>query len=214
VGDLRSRLEADLGDQPPPRGPEGLERVLLPASAVEREHQLAHEPLARRVVDHELSQLPDELRVPAGGQVGLHTRLERDDPLLLEPHDLGLSERFELQFGQGRAAPECERLTQNVRGPLGLSLVQRAAAVLDEARETLGVEILRSHPQAVTRRRRDESIGVSERFAQSRDVDLHRLHRACRCLLAPQRERQPLDMHRLVGMQEQHGQYSARLDAT
>jgi hypothetical protein len=48
--------------------------------------------------------------VPAGGEVGVHSRLDRCQPFLLEPRDLGLRERLERQLGKRRPAPQRQRL--------------------------------------------------------------------------------------------------------
>ena len=45
-------------------------------------------------------------------------------------------------------------------------------------------------------------------------MDLDRLDRAVRRILAPQRERQPLRAHRLIGVQHEYRQQGTRLDAT
>jgi len=45
-------------------------------------------------------------------------------------------------------------------------------------------------------------------------MDLHGLDRAARRVLAPERKRKALSAHRLVGVQQQHREHRARLDAT
>ena len=55
-------------------------------------------------------------------------------------------------------------------------------------------------------------LRVAERLAQPRHVHLHRLHRPRRRVLAPQRHREALRAHRLVGVQQQHRQHRARLE--
>ena len=66
----------------------------------------------------------------------------------------------------GVAAPQRERIAHDLRGMLGVPGFQRAASVLDEAREALGVELVRAHPQAVAGRRRREDLVAAERLAQ------------------------------------------------
>ena len=161
----------------------------------------------------ELPQLADQRDVAPGGQVGLHAQLERLEALLLQPRDLRLREGLELQVGQRRAAPQRQRLAQQRRRLLRPPRSQRALPRLDVARETLRVELARTHAQPVARRRGLHDPRVAERLAQARHVHLHRLGRARRRVLAPQRERQPLRAHRLVGMQQQNGEQRAWLDA-
>jgi hypothetical protein len=56
------------------------------------------------------------------------------------------------------------------------------------------------------------ATAIPERLAQPRDVHLHRPRRAGRRVLTPQRHRQALRAHRLVRVQQQHGQHRARLE--
>ena len=90
---------------------------------------------------------------------------------------------------------------------------ERLAAVGDLAFEALGVELAGTHAQAVAGWRGDQHVGVVERLAQSRDVDLDGLDRAGRHVLAPQRDREALGADRLIGVQRQHRQHRARLGA-
>ena len=71
------RLDPELVDEPCPRGLEGGERLRLAARPVEREHQLAAQPLAQRVLRDERLELGDELGVPTEREVGLDPPLER-----------------------------------------------------------------------------------------------------------------------------------------
>jgi len=95
----------------------------------------------------------------------------------------------------------------------GLAVRKGASAVLEEPFELCGVKLVGANPQAVARRRRLDEPGVTERLAQTPDVDVHGLRRTARSLLAPQRERETLRAHRLIGMQQQHRQHATRLDA-
>ena len=52
----------------------GLERLGLAAAAVQREHQLAAQVLAQRVLSHQRLELADELGVAAEREVGLDAR--------------------------------------------------------------------------------------------------------------------------------------------
>jgi hypothetical protein len=53
------------------RGLVGLERLRLPARAIERQHQLPAQPLAQRLLGDQRLQLADQLAVAAAGQIGL-----------------------------------------------------------------------------------------------------------------------------------------------
>ena len=108
---LLARLEAKLIRELAAGRAVGLEGLRLPAGAIEREHQLGAQALPQRVLRHERLQLADELGMPPGGEIGFDALLERRQPELLEPRDLGLGERLVGQVGERGAAPERERLT-------------------------------------------------------------------------------------------------------
>jgi hypothetical protein len=61
-----SGLDPELLHEQLARSPEELERVGLPAGAVEREHQQLARPLAQRLLPHEALELGDGGRGPAG----------------------------------------------------------------------------------------------------------------------------------------------------
>ena len=90
----------------------GLERVGLAATAIQREHQLAMQPLAPGVLAGELLELADELGMPPGGEVGLDSQLHGLEVLLLQARDLARRERRGGELGQRRPAPQLQRLAQ------------------------------------------------------------------------------------------------------
>ena len=211
LAQLDPRLEAELLDERRPRVPVRLKRVGLAAGAVERQHQPAVQPLAQRMLGYQSLQLRHELRVTPGAQLGLESRLERDQPLLLERCDRALRERRERQVGERRAAPQRERLPQQRARVLGLVRRQGAAPVVDEPPEALGVELVRAHVQAVAGRRRGQRVRIAECLAQARHVNVDGLRRARRRLLAPECDGQRVRAHRLVGMEQQQREQRARL---
>ena len=96
----RARLDPELVDERAPRVLVHLERLGLPARPVEREHQLAAEPLAQRMLRDERLELADELGVAPELELGVDPLLERRQPQLLEPRDLRLRERLEREVGE------------------------------------------------------------------------------------------------------------------
>ena len=211
----RARLDADLVEQPPARVAVGLERLGLAPAAVEREHQLRRRA-ARASGARPTSVLQlGHRRRRAGRPRGRPPRASRAPPAAApragrsRPARTARSARS--ASGGPRHSASASRST--VGRLLGLRRRQRRPRLLDQPLEALGVELVRAHAQAVARRRRDQDLGVAERLAQPRDVHLHRLHRAGRRVLAPERDRQPLGAHRLVRVQQQHGQHRARLPA-
>ena len=65
-----------------------VECLRLPSGAVEREHQLATQLLAERVLLHQALQLTDELGMPAAGQVAVDPLLQTAEMKLLQTGDL------------------------------------------------------------------------------------------------------------------------------
>ena len=127
----------------------GLERLRLATAAVQREHQVLGELLTRRVLRHEVLQLGHDVAVPAGREVGLQPHLHRLQALLLEPRDLGGSERLGREVGERRSAPQRERLAQDVRGLRGFAVRQRLPAARGRAPRSAR---RRARPGLTTRR--------------------------------------------------------------
>ena len=65
---LGTGLDADLLDEDATGLAVDLERLGLPPAAIQREHQLRREPLARRVLGQQLPQLAHQRGVPAGAR--------------------------------------------------------------------------------------------------------------------------------------------------
>ena len=103
-----------------PRGAVGLQRVRLAAVAVEREHELAAQPLAHRMLAHERLQLSDHARMVAERQLRLDAQLDRRQPQLVQADDRPLGEWRVAEVRQRRAAPQRQRLAQTVDGRRGI----------------------------------------------------------------------------------------------
>jgi hypothetical protein len=101
------RLEAQLVEQVLARAPERLERVRLPACAVEREHQLPVPALSDRRRRDECVELADHLGGAAERELRLDALLLGLEPQLFETCDLGAvdSVRFELLEEAREAEP-------------------------------------------------------------------------------------------------------------
>ena len=82
-------------------------------------------------------ELADELSAAAELEVGVDPLLERLQAQLLEPADLGLDEGLEGEVGERWAAPQGQRLPEQLR-----PLFRRLGSCLgDEALEALEVEL-------------------------------------------------------------------------
>jgi hypothetical protein len=112
--------------------------------------------------------------VPALVEVVLDRVLERRQPQLLEPADLGARERLVSDVVERRAAPQFQRLARRARG--------------DQALEPLGIDEVGPDAQLVSVAARDDLGAVCarrERLAQLRHIDLDQLARRRRRALAP-----------------------------
>ena len=125
--ELRAWVDAELLDERLARGAVGRERVGLAPRAVEREHELRARSLAQRLRCDERLELGDELGVAPEREVRLDPLLERDEPELLEPGDLGLGERLVEEVRERRPAPERERLAQRALGRSRIAARERSA---------------------------------------------------------------------------------------
>ena len=73
------RLDAEFIVQMASCVPENGQRVCLAADSVQRQHEQAVQPLAQRVLGHEIPQLRDQVGVNADRQVKLDALLEHAD---------------------------------------------------------------------------------------------------------------------------------------
>jgi hypothetical protein len=100
-----ARLEAQLGREQAAALAVDVERLGLATGSVEREHELAAEPLLKRVLADERAQLADELRVPAQCQVGVDPVGERTEAELVEADALQLNRLDRIEICQRLAPP-------------------------------------------------------------------------------------------------------------
>ena len=162
--ELRAGLDAQLLDEARAGVLVGVERFRLPARAVEREHELAAERLAERVLSDQRLELADDVAVPPELEIRLDPLLERDESKLLEPSDLGLRELLERELGERRAAPELERACEELAPLLGAC----AARVPERELEPLRVDLLGCDAEDVSRRPRLEHVRLRARAAAAR----------------------------------------------
>ena len=109
---LRRRLEAPLLVERAPRDLVGVERLLLAARAVAREHQKATQPLPIGVLRAERRRVGDHVVVVAELDLRLDPVLEGSQPELLEARNLVLQKALEGEVGERRPAPQRKRVAQ------------------------------------------------------------------------------------------------------
>ena len=161
-GRARARARAPS----PPRVCVRLERLGLAAAAVEREHELRAESLAKRLCANERRELADELRALTASEICVDPRLEGGEALLVQRVRSVRRERLAREVGERRSAPERKSAPKSLRGRLGRT-VELATAELDERAEALEVELLRRDLEGVAGGLRDERSVWLEGFAKS-----------------------------------------------
>ena len=201
--ELRSRLEAQLVGEHAPCLLERLERVRLPPAAVERQHQLAPQPLPERVVCDRRAQRRDQLPVLSERERNLELLLERVHTQRLEPARLGVEPRRAGEALQGRTPPEVERRRNRVRRGPHVAVTQRAARLRQQLLEPDGI-----HMRVVQRipigRARDRRL--SQRGAKTRNVVVERIARGGRELLPPQAVDECVDVDDATISEREHCQ--------
>ena len=190
--------------------PIGLQRLRLPARAIQREHLLRAQSLAQRLIRDQRPQLAENLPVATSGEVGVDRHLGRLQPQLLQPPDLGARERLIRHVGQRAAAPQRQRRPCfSVRRPVGLH--RRGDQPLEPGR----IDPIDREPELVAAAAgQDLRRAAAQQLAQLGHVELHHLGRRRRGPLAPQSLTQPIGRHGLVDLQREHRQHGALLRRT
>ena len=155
----------------------------------------------------ELLQLADELRVAPECELGVDPSLDRREPNLLEPLDRGPGERLVREIGERGAAPEPERLPQQVGRLLGLPRLRRP---LRQPLEPMEVELLGGEAQDVPGR-----AGLDHRRSedppQLGDLALHLRDRRDGGGAVVEVVRESLDRHHAVGPEQEDREGGALL---
>ena len=90
---------------------------------------------------------------------------QRLEPLLLQAFDLAPGEAFERDVGQRPAPPQRERLAVKSVSPLVVAGRGQLVAIGRHATKALGVQLVLSEPQEITRRTRGDQV-VAEGLAK------------------------------------------------
>ena len=115
------------------------------AGPVQRRHQVTGDAFVQRVTGHEFDQLPDEVLVAAGGQVGGDTQVQRDATSVFQACGEPVPNRTGADVGQRGASPQPERFAQQ---DSSAGRVRRRSRGSKEALEAV------ASPQAPGRRQR------------------------------------------------------------
>src|SRR5262249_25403925 len=140
------RVDAELLDERPPSALEDGERLRLPVAAIQREHQLAAETLAKSVLRDERLELRPQLLIAPEREVARARVLDARQTKPPQRGDLASRERLVPQVGQRLSTPERQRLAQARRS--GLRIVPRSR-LRGQRLETGDVDLVRGDLQQV-----------------------------------------------------------------
>ena len=192
---LRPGFETELVPERLPHFPVHLERLGLATGLVEREHQLAAQSLAERMLGHELLELADQLGAPAGSEVGVDPLLQRLQAQFLQPRDLLLRKRLVAELVEGRPLPQGERCAQR------LGVAGRPSFV-EQALEHLDVELVGLDAQDVATPS-GQKPPIAESAPKPQDVLLKNLRSRRGRTLTPERVDETLAGDDLVPVQKE-----------
>ena len=204
VPDRRSRVDAEVVDEAAAQPVERGERVGRAPGPVERQHQLAVQPLPVRMLLGQVPQLGHQGVVLTELHPSLDDRLggvvlQRDQPvgLRVEPGQPG-------QVGQRTAAPQVQRLLQPSQA---LHRIALPGCRLDQAGrlQDVGVLTLQLVPGAPVHQR-----PRAEHPAQVGDVALQRVQRGRRRPAVPHDVDEPVVVDELTGREPEHREHGLR----
>ena len=210
--DLGRWVDAELIHQGRAQPPVRRQRIRLSAGSIERKHQLAPQPFAKRVFDDERAEFGRQAPRESELELGFDTALRRRQAQLLEARDLGLEVAGARNVRQRGAAPQRERAAEAFSGVP----VMRQPGSVGRARqlvlEPADVELGGGGTHEVSRRLGDDPI-APELASQSRHVGLQRGVRCRWGVVAPQRIGQARRGDRSVRLEQKGGQQCRRLGA-
>ena len=188
-------------------------RLGLALGVVEREHELAPQALAERLLGDQTLQLGDERSVTAERQVRIDSLLEGDEPKLVQPPSLVGDHATVANVRERRALPECERGSQAIRREPGRAPRACVAPFAVEPFEPPRVDLLGLDVEHVARRPCEHRV-LTERRAQPRNVDPEGAFRAARGLALPELVDQPVARDRPPWLDEEQGEEPSLPPAT
>jgi len=177
----------------------------LTPRAVEREHQLAAQALAQRMLTDQCLELANKRSASPERKIRVDSILQGGHARLLQTRQLALGERFIDEVRERLAPPQGQRISQ-APGRAARVARKRPATFGDQRLEPMHIDVGPIGIQHVAARAR-EHHAFPERLAQLRDVHLDRLRGGCGSALPPQLLDQAIARDDLTGMQEQDRQW-------
>ena len=124
LGELRARIQSELGGEQPPRPAHRGERIRLPTLAVLRHAKHHPAPLAQRCLGDAGARQRGDLLNLTRLQPCVQEQLLDPEPHLLQATGRDLSRLPVEELDEGLAPPQRERLRERVRGAFGLTELQ------------------------------------------------------------------------------------------
>ena len=171
-GQLGTGIDAELIGQHAAHVLEGGQRVGLPAAAVQAQHELRVELLLQRMRRGQLAEFGHDLAMPAEVQVGVDPGDQRLHPLVLDGRHLAVPQQLRRHVGQRLAAPQRERLAQQVRRFRPAASLGRGVATRSQHAERPYVQLAVLDRDQVTGRLGLDQVGPGR--PQGRAQPLHR----------------------------------------
>jgi hypothetical protein len=185
----------------------GAQRLGLAAGAVERQHEQAPSPLPVGVVGDECLEFAHHLGVIAGSERRFDPILRRNQPALLQLHEVWPQGRLIGEIGQRRAAPHRQGLVEF--GNCGARIIRyQAVTGRRPMLEAIGIELILRDVEHVPWSPRLDG-GTPQLLAEAGDVGLERPAGRCRWIITPDRVDEPIRRHHLVGVGHQGGENHA-----
>ncbi len=203
---LGAGRRAQLLVQQPVDLPERVQRLGLAAGPVQRQHQLAPEPLAQRVLAGQRAQLAHQERVPAHHQLHVDALFEHAQPLLGQPRHLLAVQQLAGHVGQGGAAPQVQRLGVGGGGLHQVAGGPRPLGARGQVGEQEHVDALGGHLDLVAVGDRADDRRVAQGLPQPHHVGLQGAPGPGRRRALPQPLDQFVHAHGPVGAQQQRGE--------
>ncbi len=150
---LGAGVHAQLAGDGVPGPAVDLERLRVPARAVQRAHQQQPQAFPQRVVRHQPAQLGHGLVVPAQGELGREPQFEGTEAELGQPFGLRFDQRRRRDVGQRTAVPQVQCLGQQPGRVLVVPGGVGPPAVPHHGLEQQRVGVLRGDPQRRSRGR-------------------------------------------------------------
>ena len=137
VAQRRSGLDAELLDERPARGLEGLERLRLTSTPIQRHHLLRPKALVQRILRDQHLELSDQLHVAPARELRVDRALQRNQAQLVQTRRDRSHTRLVGEISERRPAPQRQRSAElhrrDAEAPVGQRPRTGARAALEHA---------------------------------------------------------------------------------